>query len=706
MNIKRILVMLIASVMMLNMLCTPVFAEGTDAADSSAYDVEIGDTIYYQGEGVVYRGSGGIVTFALLRDLEIAYALASAPYIVLNTPTLWNVTVSGGSGSYDVSARLFRQDLSDDQFADGYGCIEVIDLYAADSGHEFQYTFTKEGRYFWQIYVVDSTGSKMKYNTRIYETYSTADESSNITVAGKVNEIIASEIDPGMSDYERALVLHDWLIYNANYDYTYTYYDAAGVLLYGKGVCDSYARAYLMLLTAAGIDCMIVTGKAGSDSDPAEWGSHGWNLVKLNGKWYHVDCTWDDPGEGGYERHTYFCVSDETIAKDHLWNNADDTTVDEGLVVPTAPGGELENDGSAMDYDISFTTIDELDAAFDAEIAAGNFRETTVFLYTGNEDHSVISAAYKEWYNEKTDEIFDSGLATWAGYGWNGFYFSVSFGWVDPDDYVRIGETNLCITEGDTVTVYPTEYYPESNAFTWTSSDASVVTVSAGYSASDGLTAKVTGVSEGSATITVTSADGLSDSFTVTVLPVFEPDFELGYDEFSDGITLTWKLIPGVTEYRVMCASADGVTELGTTSVSEYFIDKSRFPGGSFELYVIGERRVNGAVTATYTSSRIIYGDYEFETTLPMGLLSIEADAFAGNSALKSVYIHEGLTGIGAEAFKNCANLEAIRIPGTCGYIGAGAFDGTGLKFAYVYRDGYADSWFKENMPEVTLIYK
>ena len=111
-------------------------------------------------------------------------------------------------------------------------------------------------------------------------------------------------------------------------------------------------------------------------------------------------------------------------------------------------------------------------------------------------------------------------------------------------------------------------------------------------------------------------------------------------------------------------------------------------------------------MTASYTSSRISYGDYKFETTLPMGLLSIETDAFAGNSALKSVYIYEGLTEIGAGAFKNCANLEAIRIPGTCGYIGAGAFDGTGLKFAYVYRDGYADSWFKANMPEVTLIYK
>ena len=83
-------------------------------------------------------------------------------------------------------------------------------------------------------------------------------------------------------------------------------------MIYGEGVCESYADAYAMLLDEVGIPNMLVTFGC----------EHIWNLVELDGEWYHVDCTWNDP-VGGEEQHVYFGLSDELIAKDHQWDNAD-----------------------------------------------------------------------------------------------------------------------------------------------------------------------------------------------------------------------------------------------------------------------------------------------------------------------------------------------------------------------------------------------
>lgn len=117
---------------------------------------------------------------------------------------------------------------------------------------------------------------------------------------GKIESIFRTCISEDMSDYEKALALHDWLVKNAEYDYTYTYYGANGVLLNGTGVCASYTSAYAMLLDYAGIE------------NSREYGDdHVWNMIKLDGEWYHIDVTWDD--DGSEAEYTYFCVTNEEI---------------------------------------------------------------------------------------------------------------------------------------------------------------------------------------------------------------------------------------------------------------------------------------------------------------------------------------------------------------------------------------------------------
>ncbi len=62
-----------------------------------------------------------------------------------------------------------------------------------------------------------------------------------------------------------------------------------------RAVCDGYAQAYQYLLGKAGICAAQVTGKADKPGGTL-WGDayHAWNVVRIEGEWYEVDCCWDD----------------------------------------------------------------------------------------------------------------------------------------------------------------------------------------------------------------------------------------------------------------------------------------------------------------------------------------------------------------------------------------------------------------------------
>ncbi len=149
----------------------------------------------------------------------------------------------------------------------------------------------------------------------------------------RVNDIVGQLIKPEMTDYLKELLLHDYIINHARYDtegiksnkVPFEQHDAYGVLIDGLGVCDSYAEAFKMLLNKAGIECMVVEGDEintpGADNDLG----HAWNIVKIDGEYYHVDPTWDDPvSEDGTQTLTrsYFNLTDEEMAKTHTWEKS------------------------------------------------------------------------------------------------------------------------------------------------------------------------------------------------------------------------------------------------------------------------------------------------------------------------------------------------------------------------------------------------
>ena len=142
------------------------------------------------------------------------------------------------------------------------------------------------------------------------------------TVEEAVNAITAqmtAAVGPSAGAYEKALWLHDWLTDNAYYaldaygnpSNANVHHSAEGVLLQGTGVCESYARAYQLLLNKAGIANEYVTGRAINPDGGME--SHAWNLVNFDGEWAYVDVTWDDPIHGANpfaRRETLFSQPD------------------------------------------------------------------------------------------------------------------------------------------------------------------------------------------------------------------------------------------------------------------------------------------------------------------------------------------------------------------------------------------------------------
>lgn len=124
----------------------------------------------------------------------------------------------------------------------------------------------------------------------------------------KAAQILDVCVKEGMQQWQIALAIHDYLIVNGAYDSTLEKNTPYDLLIEGTSVCAGYALAYQDLLQRAGIDCRYVI------SEPME---HAWNLVCIDGNWYHVDLTWDDPEPDteGYVSHRYFLLTDQQIAE-------------------------------------------------------------------------------------------------------------------------------------------------------------------------------------------------------------------------------------------------------------------------------------------------------------------------------------------------------------------------------------------------------
>lgn len=134
-----------------------------------------------------------------------------------------------------------------------------------------------------------------------------------------------SKMQSGISDYEKVKYIYEYIIEGTEYNLTADdSQNICSVFLNGESVCMGYAKAMQYLLLKQDILCTIVNGTAGQNEE------HAWNLLLLDGQYYHLDVTWgddsytilsDESSRVGMTNYSFFCVTTEEILKTHTIAN-------------------------------------------------------------------------------------------------------------------------------------------------------------------------------------------------------------------------------------------------------------------------------------------------------------------------------------------------------------------------------------------------
>ena len=383
-------------------------------------------------------------------------------------------------------------------------------------------------------------------------------QSEVVEYVKKIDTLLADvndKVSQANSDVERALIVHDYMASQLEYDYDNlqngtvpsTSYTAGGILSTGIGVCQGYAELYEYFMTYYNIECHITTSTAMN---------HAWNIVKIGSSYYHVDVTWDDPVEDnlGFARHNHFLLSDTAMATKrggsssyhYGWDlkstySCSSTTYDDYWWYGVNSPIEVYN-GSYYYVSSDYKVIKRTRAGATTTLATTGRWPASGGNWVGTFSGLFIEGGYLYYNNAKNIIAINlSNTATTVKIGStlsSPYYFGIQYknGKIyyetdtDPNGDGTVTVSNQ-VPNKTTRAVTAVEVYPSSldmvvgqskniyalvipanatsQTLTYTSGNTSVVTVS-----SSGV---VKAVGAGSTTITVSSSNGKTATVSVTV---------------------------------------------------------------------------------------------------------------------------------------------------------------------------------------------
>ncbi|SUB74696.1 transglutaminase domain-containing protein [Peptoniphilus indolicus] len=186
-------------------------------------------------------------------------------------------------------------------------------------------------------------------------------------IEDKIDKYIKENIEgKDLTEVQKVKVIHDYIIENTNYKVNDNKVDLerknyneqlpSSILFGDGGVCEAYAMTFARMAERAGLDSKVVVGfhispnKIKDDDMRAkkleekhkkikaenfniqstDQQNHAWNAVKVDGKWYHIDVTHDDPkvfrngklytSDPNFKTYDNFLKSDETMKKTRTWD--------------------------------------------------------------------------------------------------------------------------------------------------------------------------------------------------------------------------------------------------------------------------------------------------------------------------------------------------------------------------------------------------
>lgn len=304
-----------------------------------------------------------------------------------------------GDGTIDISDML--KIIS--YIGDNGGVVEKCNLDRNDTYYPYEYAYRtgdvgaiiKSGQTYGNAYGVDSLSLSQKY--KVYQ---------------GVCDVMDQALDKD-SEFEAERFVHDYLVNNCDYD-TENYqkyidgkikdvpwisHMAEGVFINKLAVCDGYASAFKMFMDMLGVDCKLIDGLGNG-------GSHAWNEVEIDGSWYMVDVTWDDPigTSNNSFNYSYFNITDEQLRKDHSDYEDEDYVPANG----TKYGSDyafrcLFTDEANPNYFLD-TQYDEIEAYYRKKKAEGASSVEVYILRTdGKPIYEVVNNTVewdRNWYNQ------------------------------------------------------------------------------------------------------------------------------------------------------------------------------------------------------------------------------------------------------------------------------------------------------------------
>ena len=508
----------------------------------------------------------------------------------------------------------------------------------------------------------------------------------------------------GMNDFEKALYVHDYIILNCEYDldllnlikaegtldgevYSERYTEYS-VLVNGTGICGSYALAYRAVMNACGVECLYLSSKAMN---------HAWNMIKLDGKWYHVDCCWDDPTPDRYgeARRTYFLRTDDEIMElnHYSWTpneykatsskysampryadtvqkyengswyflesgslyKTDSCGNNRRLVSPmTATTFDVESGEIYYSYGRGIYDLNEKSGAstlsyYLPDNVSGTSREYTYLrnLYVDGDSVTTYRGIYKENEYEYIKNTQKNILGTVNGIKLN--HSSLTLGFLETQQLV------LTLSQGDDICTIDNPL--------WVADDDSVAALRLG--------GKITGKHNGTMNVTAYFG-GMSASCAVTVS--FDVDTTdkvqyLDYEINNGEVTIT-DCDKSITGELIIPSEIEGYpVKLIGYSVFDYC-----------------ENLISVVIPDGVTcNSSFAYCENLKSVTLPSGTDQIDIQVFYNCKSLESITIPEGVKSIPFLAFGDCISLKSIELPNSLEYITHSAFLGcTSLESIFI----------------------
>lgn len=156
------------------------------------------------------------------------------------------------------------------------------------------------------------------------------------TLKNFVKTWVAENIKPEMTEEEKVRAINDYMVKEYRYTYgdrgqlsekeageeklgNYSVYTCFALINGKGGVCNAKANMFYRLAKEAGFEVLYISGKGDGEA-------HAWNMVKVDGNWYHLDNTWNRghyEGTSEYEyfnNRDYYLKGDATMRKDHSWD--------------------------------------------------------------------------------------------------------------------------------------------------------------------------------------------------------------------------------------------------------------------------------------------------------------------------------------------------------------------------------------------------